>query len=185
MPDPLSAYTSVVDEQIRQARERGEFDDLPGMGEPLPGRGRPDDDQWWVRGLLERENLSSEPLLPTSMQLARQVERMPETVRDLPSEQQVRETVAELNRRIAAYLRAPSAPFVPVRPVDADRMVAEWRAHGRGSGTGRSAGRAPSPGRSPADGAAVAPVSGRSAGGGSAARWWRRATRRLRRTASR
>lgn len=37
MTDPLSRYESVVDRQIRQARERGEFDNLPGMGKPLPG----------------------------------------------------------------------------------------------------------------------------------------------------
>lgn len=128
MSDPLSRYESVVDEQIRKAQERGEFDNLPGMGKPLPGRGRPDDDLWWVKGYLQREGLSTEPLLPASLRLAKQIERLPETVRALGSEQAVRESVSELNRRIVAYLRAPSAPHVPVRPVHPDRVVAQWRA---------------------------------------------------------
>ena len=121
-------YESLIEQKIREAQERGDFDDLPGMGKPLPGRGTPDDDLWWVRGYLQREGISGEALLPTSLQLARQIERLPETVRDLSSEVAVREAVRELNERIAAYLRAPSGPHVPVRPVKVDEVVARWRA---------------------------------------------------------
>jgi hypothetical protein len=128
--DPLSRYQSAIDEQIRRAQERGEFDNLPGAGKPLPGRGRPDDDLWWVKGYLREEGLSTEALLPPSLQLAKEIERLPETVRDLPSEQAVRETVRDLNRRVADYLRAPSTPQVPVGPVDVDRAVAQWREAG-------------------------------------------------------
>jgi hypothetical protein len=124
----VDRYESVLDRQIRLAQERGEFDNLPGAGKPLPGRGEPDDELWWVKGYLRREGLSTEALLPTSLQLARQVERLPETVRPLGSEQLVREAVSELNRRIAEYLRAPSGPHVPVRPVEPDKIVQEWRA---------------------------------------------------------
>lgn len=120
-------YESVVDRQIRLAQERGDFDNLPGTGKPLPGHGEPDDELWWVKGYIKREGLSTEPLLPTSLQLARQIERLPETVRKLRSEYAVREAVRELNNRIVAYLRAPTPPHVPVRPVDADEMVAAWR----------------------------------------------------------
>ena len=76
--------------------------------------------------------------LPTSLQLARQIERPPETVRDLSSEEAVREVVRDLNERIAAYLRAPSGPHVPVRPVKVDEVVARWRAD-RGASGSRSA----------------------------------------------
>jgi hypothetical protein len=124
----VDRYESIVDKQIRLAQERGEFDNLPGAGKPLPGRGEPDDELWWVKGYLRREGLSAEPLLPTSLQLARQVERLPETVRGLGSEQLVREAVSELNRRIAEYLRAPSGPHVRLGPVDPDKIVQDWRA---------------------------------------------------------
>lgn len=36
--------------------------------------------------------------------------------------------VADLNRRIAEWLRTPSGPQVPVRPVAVDAVLAEWRA---------------------------------------------------------
>lgn len=126
--DPLSRYESLVDQQIREAAERGEFDDLPGAGKPLPGLGTPDDDLWWLKGYMKREGLSGEALLPPSLQLRAEIERLPDTVRDLPSEQVVREVVADLNRRIADWLRAPTGPHVPVRPVRVDEIVERWRA---------------------------------------------------------
>jgi Domain of unknown function (DUF1992) len=124
----VERYESVVDREIRLAQERGEFDNLPGAGKPLPGRGEPDDELWWAKSYIRREGLSTEALLPTSLQLARQIERLPDTVRTLGSEQLVREAVSELNRRIADYLRAPSGPHVPVGPVEAEKIVRQWRA---------------------------------------------------------
>lgn len=50
-------WESWVDRQIREAQERGEFDDLPGAGKPLPDRGRPYEEMWWVKRKLRDENL--------------------------------------------------------------------------------------------------------------------------------
>lgn len=121
-------YESVVDQQIRMAQERGDFDDLPGKGKPLRGLDGPGDDLWWVREYVRREGLSTEALLPPSLQLRKEVERLPETVRSLPSESAVREIVADLNTRIASWMRTPSGPAVPLRPVVADEVVEQWRA---------------------------------------------------------
>lgn len=49
---------SFVERQIREAHERGEFDNLPGAGKPLPDLDRPHDELWWVRKKLKDENLS-------------------------------------------------------------------------------------------------------------------------------
>jgi hypothetical protein len=35
-PRKLSQWESAVDQQIREAQERGDFDRLPGIGQPLP-----------------------------------------------------------------------------------------------------------------------------------------------------
>ena len=125
MTDP--GFESVVDRQIRLAQERGDFDDLPGMGKPLPGWGTQDDDLWWVRDFVRREKISGGVGLPLSIRLAAEVERLPERLDRLASEQAVREAVADLNRRIAEYLRAPEGPHVPVRQVDVDQAVSDWR----------------------------------------------------------
>jgi hypothetical protein len=45
---------TTADRIIREAMEAGEFDDLPGLGKPIPGGGNVDDDLWWVRSWMER-----------------------------------------------------------------------------------------------------------------------------------
>ena len=41
----------VLVEPIREVQgERGEFDNLPGAGKPLPGLDGTDDPDWWVKG---------------------------------------------------------------------------------------------------------------------------------------
>jgi hypothetical protein len=123
-------YESAVEKAIREAVERGEFDDLPGKGRPLPNLADTDEN-WWVKGYLRREGVPSDALLPTPIQLRKEVERLPETVRDLPTERAVRDLVAELNARIAAYVRAPDGPRVPLRRADPDAVVEDWRTHRR------------------------------------------------------
>lgn len=124
---PEVSFESWIDKQIRLAQERGDFDNLPGAGKPIPLSGDVDDELWWVKGYLRRENLPFDALLPTSLQLRKQIERLPETVRGIPSEDAVREIVHQLNLEIVAWLRAPSGPRVPVSPVDADEVVSQWR----------------------------------------------------------
>src|SRR5690606_5557337 len=50
-----------VDLQVRQAMERGEFDDLPGAGKPIEDLGTEHDPDWWLKRLVEREKISVLP----------------------------------------------------------------------------------------------------------------------------
>lgn len=113
-----------VDRQIREAQEKGAFDDLPGLGKPIPPSST--DELSWVCGYLERENLPGDALLPTPLRLRKEVERLPETLRDVRSEEQVRAVVKDLNARIMDWLRAPVGPQVPIGRVDADETVEQW-----------------------------------------------------------
>lgn len=121
------SFASWVDKQILDAQAEGAFDNLPGAGKPLPGLHKPYDENWWIRQKLEREGHDTEALLPEPLRLRREIERLPETVRSMPTEQQVRETVSELNRRVVAWLRSPSGPAVRVRPADTEQIVETWR----------------------------------------------------------
>ncbi|WP_461145012.1 DnaJ family domain-containing protein [Salinifilum aidingensis] len=123
---PNLDFESWVDRQIREAAERGELDDLPGAGQPLRGLHK-NGEAWWIKERVQREGISAEELLPAPLRLRKEVERLPEAVRDLPDEQAVREEVAALNRRIAAELSAPTGPRVRLAPVDADELVRQWR----------------------------------------------------------
>jgi len=55
--EPVTRYESLPERLIREAIEAGEFDDLPGIGKPLPGAGVADDELWWVRKWLERNRV--------------------------------------------------------------------------------------------------------------------------------
>ena len=156
---PGVSFESWIDKQIRLAQERGDFDDLPGAGKPLP-RGH-DDELWWVRSYIEREGLSTEALLPTPLQLRKEIDRLPDTVRRLHTEQAVREAVQELNLRIVNWLRSPSGPQVPIGKVNADEVVEQWRAS-----------------QQTADGPAVPIDHTAREARSSPLRWWRRLTGR-------
>lgn len=119
-------YESWIDRQIREAQERGEFDNLPGAGQPLH---LDDDPEWWIKAKIARENL--EPLLPTALALRREVEQLPVTLADARTEAEVRERVGDLNARIKeSYARPQSGPRIVVPLVDADAAVERWRADG-------------------------------------------------------
>lgn len=124
----MDNWEATVEARIRAAQEQGEFENLPGAGKPIPGRGEPYDESWWIKSFLEREKLPTDLLLPTPLQLRRRVEQVPDEVRDLPTEESVRAFVADLNAAIISWLRMPTGPRVTVRPVNADDVVRRWRA---------------------------------------------------------
>lgn len=121
-------YESVVDKAIREAQERGDFDNLPGKGKPLPGLDGPNDELWWVRDYIRREGLSGDELLPELLLLRRQRERIDDAVAELRTEQAVRDHVDELNRQIRRARLVPSGPPVVLRLVVVDDVVDRWRA---------------------------------------------------------
>jgi hypothetical protein len=119
-------FESWVDRQIREATERGLFDNLPGKGRPLPDAGGQYDELWWVKRKMEREGLS---LLPPTLALRKEAEDALAAVARARSEQQVRRIVAEINEKIrAAIRRPPPGPPLRLTPFDADKAVEEWRA---------------------------------------------------------
>ena len=54
------AVELLADNRIRQAMEEGQFDDLPGLGQPIPDIDEPYDPMWWVKKWMKRENLRAE-----------------------------------------------------------------------------------------------------------------------------
>jgi hypothetical protein len=122
-------YESWVERQVREAIERGEFDNLPGAGRPLPGINGRADENWWVKGLLEREQLPMP--LPTSLALRREVADLPQTLADVPDERAVRDIIEDLNRRIRdSHRRRVDGPPIVVKPVDVEQTVSDWRRSG-------------------------------------------------------
>jgi hypothetical protein len=120
---PVEAW---VDRQVRLAQERGELDNLPGAGKPLPKRegGALE----WVLAKLREENHDTSALLPPSLAIPREVAGLPERLARIPTEAKVRELVEDLNKRITAVHRAPQVgPLLRMGPLDVDEVLELWR----------------------------------------------------------
>jgi len=124
------SFTSWIDQQIADAEDRGVFDNLPGAGKPLNIKPAGDGDfgQAWMRDYARREGVAPGEFLPTPLKLRREIEQLAETVGEMRSEAEVRETFGDLNRRIVEWRRIPVGPPIHVRLVNIDDMVARWRA---------------------------------------------------------
>src|SRR5262249_10673636 len=111
---------------IRLAREEGAFDNLPGAGKPFTDLDQGYDPDWWVKKLVQREKVS---VLPPALELLRKVEAELERIWKLSDEGAVRERIVALNIEIARVnARAAEGPPTRLAPLDADTMVADWRA---------------------------------------------------------
>lgn len=99
------SFESWVERQLREARERGSFDDLPGTGKPLQPASF--DELAWVREKLRREDLPVSALLPPALAVAKEVEDLPARLARERSEARVRAIVADVNGRIDAARRGP------------------------------------------------------------------------------
>jgi Domain of unknown function (DUF1992) len=123
----VSWYESSIDRQLREAAERGEFDNLPGAGKPLSDHGREYEEDWWVRDWLEREGATA-GVVPPTLALRREVEDLDRKVDRLRTEREVRDYVAELDERIRkARVGLMDGPPVVLPPLEPDRIVAGWR----------------------------------------------------------
>jgi len=156
-------YESWVDKQIREAQERGDFDDLPGAGKPLPHLGDPDDADWWVKGYIKRENLDISGALPTPLALRKEAAGFPESLADVRQESQVREILEDFNHRVKADRLRPAVGQLPpliARTVDVEEALEQWRVLRAATEAQRSAPAAATEERKPTP-----------------RRWWRRGRR--------
>src|SRR5215470_4088599 len=120
-----TSFETWIDEQIRIATEAGAFDNLPGTGKPLPNLDQAYDPLWWVKQLVQREQVS---MLPPSLELLRKVEKELATIEKLDDEATVRHRVAVLNVEIAKVnATVVEGPPTRLGTLDVDQIVARWR----------------------------------------------------------
>lgn len=123
---PGVRWESWVDRQIGEARQRGDLDDLPGAGKPLPDLDKPRDEMWWVRQLLQREQVA---MTPKTIAVRRALDEAKERIARAVSEAEVRDIVAAINPQIREVNRlASSGPPSTMMPLDEEETVERWRA---------------------------------------------------------
>lgn len=119
------SWESFTERQIRQAQEAGEFERLPGFGQPIPGIDQPLDENWWLKQKLRDEQLS---VTPPIIEARIRRERVLSGLNQLGSESTVRRKLEELNDFIRKAHFSPAAgPAAGVIPVDIEATVTDWR----------------------------------------------------------
>jgi DnaJ-like protein len=122
---PGQSWESWIERHIREARDEGAFDDLPGAGKPLPDLTDHYDPSWWTKKLIQRERLS---LLPPALELRRTVERTLEQLQHVRDETEVRRIVEALSARVRKInATAVEGPPTDLAPIDVEAVVDEWR----------------------------------------------------------
>jgi Domain of unknown function (DUF1992) len=119
--------SGIVEVAIQQAMRRGDFDDLPGAGRPIPGLDRVHDPDWWIRRKIEREGLTG--LGPPALTLRTENAELQARMDAQASETAVRELLTDFNARVVEARRQllGGPPVItPTRDVEAE--VAGWRA---------------------------------------------------------
>lgn len=96
----MNWIASIADEKIREAQLKGEFDNLPGAGKPLP-----EED---LRGVPEElrigyKMLKNAGMLPEEMQLRKDMVSLQDLLRVCRDESESRKLTSELNAKKLRY----------------------------------------------------------------------------------
>lgn len=114
-----------VDLQIKQAIGRGDFDNLPGAGKPIPGIDGPHDPDWWLKSLVERERITG--VLPPALALRTEDARLDDELDRVTTADGVRQAVEDFNTRIIEarrQLQGGPPVITPLREVDVE--ITAW-----------------------------------------------------------
>jgi multidrug efflux pump subunit AcrA (membrane-fusion protein) len=110
---------------IRDAMAQGKFDNLQYAGKPIPGLGEGYDPDWWVKGLIRRENISG--LGPKAILLRTEDAGLDARLDAQYSEKQVREIVEDFNARVIdARRQLQGGPPVVTKTRDVGVEVQRW-----------------------------------------------------------
>ena len=115
-----------VELQVQEAIRRGDFDDLPGAGKPIPDLGDTHDRDWWIKRLVEREKITG--VLPAPLQLRKDDAELDAELDRHHSESEVRELVEDFNARVmhARYTPRDNQPPLVTMPRDVELTIAAW-----------------------------------------------------------
>ena len=93
----MFAFQKIVEKRIREAQERGEFDNLPGRGEPL----HIEDDSHISEDLrMVHKILKNADCLPPELQLRKEIRQMEDMLENIPDEKEKYRQIKKINYKI-------------------------------------------------------------------------------------
>ena len=93
----MFGFQKIIEKRIQEALERGDFDHLPGCGEPL----KIEDDSHIPDDLrLAYKILKNANCLPPEVQLRKEIRQMEDMLENIPDEKELYRQVKKINYRI-------------------------------------------------------------------------------------
>jgi hypothetical protein len=93
----MFGFQKIVEKRIREAQERGEFDNLPGRGEPL----HIEDDSHIPEDLrLAYKILKNADCIPPELQLRKEIRQMEDILDGIPDEKEKYRQIKKINYKI-------------------------------------------------------------------------------------
>jgi hypothetical protein len=110
---------------IRDAMAQGKFDHLKYAGKPIPGLGEKYDPDWWVKGLIQRENITG--MGPKAILLRTEDAGLDARIDELHSEKQVRQLLEDFNARVIdARRQLQGGPPVVTKTREVESELRNW-----------------------------------------------------------
>jgi hypothetical protein len=93
----ISGLQKIIEQKIKEAQEKGEFDDLPGKGEPL----NLEDDSGVPEDLrVAYKILKNADCLPPELQIKKEIRQMEDMLADIPDEKERYRLIKKINLKI-------------------------------------------------------------------------------------
>jgi hypothetical protein len=93
----MLGFQKIIEKRIKEAQKRGEFDDLPGSGEPLSI----EDDSHVPEDLrLAYKILKNADCLPPELELKREIRQMEDMLEKIPDEKEKYRQIKRINYKI-------------------------------------------------------------------------------------
>jgi len=93
----MFCFQKIIEQRIKEAQERGEFDDLPGRGEPL----KIEDDSHIPEDLrLAYKVLRNADCLPPELELKKEIRQMEDLLEHIPDEREKYRQIKKINYKI-------------------------------------------------------------------------------------
>jgi hypothetical protein len=93
----MFGFQKIIEKRIKEAQERGEFDDLPGRGEPL----KIEDDSHIPEDLrLAYKILKNADCLPPELELKKEIRQIEDMLEHIPDEKEKYRQIKRINYKI-------------------------------------------------------------------------------------
>ena len=120
----MIGFQKIIEKRIKEAQEKGEFDDLPGHGEPL----KIEDDSHIPEDLrLAYKILKNADCLPPELELKKEIRQMEDMLGDIPDEREKYRYLKKINYKIMQLnMMGKNSPLLDETQIYYKKIVDRW-----------------------------------------------------------